>query len=133
MTLAQTYACPLRWLVGVGLVLTALVLICFDPGHYRFYPQCIFHQTTGLLCPGCGSLRALHQLLCGHLATAFRFNPLLVVGFPLVLGAYAWRRGRSQRGTFTVPLWWLWLGFALAVAFGVWRNLPGYPWPLPPP
>src|ERR1035438_1340940 len=62
--------------------LTALVLFCFDPRQYHFYPICLFHQTTGLLCPGCGALRAMHQLLHGHLAVAFQFNPMLIVSLP---------------------------------------------------
>ena len=61
-----------------------LVLFCFDPRQYPFYPVCFFHKTTGLLCPGCGALRAMHQLLHGHLATAFRFNPVLVVSLPIL-------------------------------------------------
>ena len=67
--------------VGATMSLVALaagVLFCFDPNRYPFYPLCFFHRATGLLCPGCGSLRALHQLLHGNLATAFHFNALLV-------------------------------------------------------
>ncbi|MCX6913024.1 MAG: DUF2752 domain-containing protein, partial [Verrucomicrobia bacterium] len=62
-----------------------LVLFCFDPRQYHFYPICFFHKATGLLCPGCGALRATHQLLHGHLAAAFRFNPMLVASLPFLL------------------------------------------------
>jgi hypothetical protein len=65
-------------------VLAGVVLFCFDPSRSAFYPVCLFHKTTGLLCPGCGSLRALHELLHGHLATAWRFNPLLVGSLPVL-------------------------------------------------
>jgi hypothetical protein len=61
-----------------------IVLFYFDPRQYHFYPVCFFHQTTGLLCPGCGTLRGLHQLLHGHLAAAFRFNPMLIVSLPFL-------------------------------------------------
>src|SRR5262245_53996639 len=59
------------------------VLFFFEPGRYSFYPRCLFPQATGLLCPGCGSLRATHQLLHGHVAEAFRLNALLVLAVPV--------------------------------------------------
>src|SRR5438045_3746474 len=61
----------------------ATVLFFFEPGAYTFYPRCLFYQTTGLLCPGCGSLRATHQLLHGHIAAALRLNALLVTAIPV--------------------------------------------------
>src|SRR2546421_11472933 len=61
-------------LVCAGLALVgAAVLFWFEPTQHAFYPICAFHRTTGLLCPGCGSLRALHQLLHGQVAAAFHF------------------------------------------------------------
>jgi hypothetical protein len=104
------------------------VLFFFNPSQFGFYPFCLFHRTTGLLCPGCGSLRALHQLLHGHLAAAFRFNPLLVLSLPFCawLGArYALRRMRQQPARLNVRPIWLWLVLAVALAFSVWRNIPG--------
>src|SRR3954447_20165 len=58
------------------------VLYWFNPAQFGFYPRCALYETTGLLCPGCGSLRAIHQLLHGHLAAAFQLNALLVLGLP---------------------------------------------------
>jgi len=58
------------WLFASGLMLAALagglVLFLFDPSQYHFYPRCVMYTTTGLLCPGCGSQRALHHLFHGH-------------------------------------------------------------------
>jgi hypothetical protein len=106
----------------------ALVLFWFDPRQYHFYPICFFHQTTGLLCPGCGALRALHQLLHGHLAAAFRFNPMLVVSLPVCfwLGARYYRRKAANQPTALAlrPLW-LWLILTTVLVVSVVRNLPG--------
>jgi len=105
-----------------------LVLFCFDPRQYHFYPVCLFHQTTGLLCPGCGALRATHQFLHGHVAAAFRFNPMLVVFLPLLLGfgaKYALQRARNQPGTVGVRPFWLWLALGAVLVVSVLRNLPG--------
>src|ERR1019366_8591847 len=115
--------------VGIPLVaLAGLVLFCFDPRQYHFYPLCIFHQTTGLLCPGCGGLRGLHQLLHGHLAAAFRFNPMLVASLPCLVwfGArYGLQQARHQPLSLGVrPVWW-WLTLAAVLVVSVLRNLPG--------
>ena len=48
------------------------------------FPRCTFHAWTGLQCPGCGGLRATHELLHGNVANAWQFNPLLVAALPLV-------------------------------------------------
>ena len=113
--------------------LAALVLFCFDPRRYHFYPVCFFHQTTGLLCPGCGALRAMHQLLHGHLVTAFRFNPLLIVSLPFVFwfGArFARQKARSQPLSLGLRPAWLWLILAAVLVVSVLRNLPGAPFAL---
>jgi len=104
------------------------VLFCFDPRQYHFYPICFFHKATGLLCPGCGALRATHQLLHGHLAAAFRFNPMLVASLPFLLwfGAkYALQQARNQPVTIVVRPLWLWLALGAVLAVSVVRNLPG--------
>jgi hypothetical protein len=119
--------------LAVSGLLTAavgLVLFCFDPRQYHFYPVCLFHQATGLLCPGCGALRATHQLLHGHLEAAFRFNPMLVVSLPLLLwfGAkYALQQARNQPVTIGVRSLWLWLALGAVLAVSILRNLPGAP------
>jgi len=125
-------------LLGGFATLAGLVLFFFDPSQYHFYPLCVFHQTTGLLCPGCGSLRALHHLLHGNIHTAFRFNPLVVLCLPFVFclaAACALRHARNQpMFSSTRPLWQLLFSFLLvALAFGVWRNLPGAPLAMLPP
>jgi hypothetical protein len=116
--------------LALGLALggvAAAWLYAFDPAKGGLYPVCYFHQTTGLLCPGCGGLRALHQLLHGHLAAAWHFNPLLVLFLPLA----AWMAGggalnllRGRPATFVVRPAWLWLAGGVVLVFGILRNLP---------
>jgi hypothetical protein len=103
------------------------VLYFFNPAESAFYPGCVFYKTTGLLCPGCGSLRALHQLLHGHILAALRFNALLVFSVPFTAALCAWyvcRRLQSQPFALNLKPAWLWLGFAALLLFGVLRNLP---------
>ena len=119
--------------LGLLAVAAALVLFCFDPSRYHFYPVCFFHKTTGLLCPGCGALRAGHQLLHAHLAAAFRFNPVLIVSLPVLvwLGArYSLRKARNQPACLGLRSSWLWLLLAAVLVVSVLRNLPGAPFAL---
>jgi hypothetical protein len=119
---------------GIWFVMSALliggaaVLYLFNPAQFGFYPVCFFYKTTGLLCPGCGTLRAMHQLLHGHLGAAFRFNSLIISSLPLV----AWgclRAARDSAANKPALAWirpsWLWLGLAVLIVFTILRNLPG--------
>lgn len=39
---------------------------------------CLFHEFTGLYCPGCGGTRAAIALLHGRLITSFLYHPLVI-------------------------------------------------------
>lgn len=75
--------CRRKTLIGCALVSAMfLVLYYVNPEHVIWMPKCPFHLLTGLQCPSCGSQRAVHQLLHGHLREAWRYNPFLVVSAP---------------------------------------------------
>jgi hypothetical protein len=127
--LADVAARPRRlrwwWWAGAGLVAALAVLFIFNPATHGFYPQCLLHRWTGLDCPGCGGLRAAHQLLHGNVAAAFRLNPLVVLALPALCGWAGWRwrrRGDHRITRATVLATWALVGALLA--FGVVRNLP---------
>ena len=107
------------------MALAAFVLYRFNPERVPFYPVCVFHRVTGLNCPGCGGLRAMHQLLNGKLAAAWRLNALAVLLVPMLLaGAIraAWLYPRGRIDEWLRP-GWLWFFLAGAMIFGVARNL----------
>ena len=130
---------PTGELAWIAVALVAMlgagaVLFCFDPASVRLFPSCFFHLATGLHCPGCGGTRAMHQLLHGHVLTAFHLNALLVVSLPLI----GWQIISVAAGKFrqapkvpSLSAHWLWLFLALAIAFGVLRNLPAFAWLAP--
>ena len=100
----------------------AWILFTFPPTSSRFYPQCTFHQITGLLCPGCGTTRALHALLHGRIAEAFAFNPMLFALAACALGGLpSVARGRTP--PFLMKPWFGWTSFAVVMAWWVGRNL----------
>ncbi|WP_211348917.1 DUF2752 domain-containing protein [Nocardioides litoris] len=108
------------------------VLFAVDPNEPGHYPTCPFLALTGAWCPGCGSLRALHDLVHLDLAGAAARNPLALVG--VVLLALAWvcwalrTAGRNAPHPVQVPAPWIWAFLAAVVAFGVLRNVPGWTW-----
>ena len=63
--------------------LAAAVLFLFDPATTGFYPPCLFKTILGTQCPGCGSLRAAHQLLHGNISAAWALNKPLLIALPL--------------------------------------------------
>lgn len=117
-------------LIAVAVLAVAVVFYFFDPARGGFYPPCLFHQYTGLHCPGCGSLRALHHLTHGEFTAAFRCNPLLLVLLPMLgwLGFRWLRRGRDAGGndSFLLRPVAAWTLLAVTIMFTVLRNLP---WP----
>jgi len=114
-------------LLGLAFGAVAAALFAFDPVRVSVFPVCPFHQLTGLWCPGCGTTRALHQLLHGNLAAAFRFNALSMSMLPVA--GYLIVRGDAS----TLKPTWIWVLLAAIVAFGVLRNIPAYPFTLMAP
>jgi hypothetical protein len=131
----------MRTVTAIGLMCTLVALYWWNPAATKLYPACPFHALTGYYCPGCGSLRAIHQLLHGEIGNAFRLNPLLVVCLPpLVYAALAsklhrFRFARVKR--LQQSAFWPWVILAVVLLFWLLRNLPypafGWLAPHPPP
>jgi hypothetical protein len=125
-------------LQSAGFVLLAVCALgfvyLFNPGNSRLFPTCPFLALTGCYCPGCGSLRALHQLTHGHPGAAFGLNPLMVLSLPFI-GYYFVSRatlaavGRPLRTFFIRPVL-IWALLGIILAYGVLRNIPVYPFSL---
>ena len=110
-----------------GLVAVFVILFLFNPSENPFYPRCALYTTTGFLCPGCGGLRAMHQLTHGHFLTALRYNPVAVLSLPFVAGwglRQVWRRIHGQPvHSITLSTFWLKVLLGVLIAFGILRNL----------
>ena len=127
------------WLspVTTGLVVAGAtaVLAVGDPNTTHI-PLCPFRAVTGLDCPFCGSLRAVHSLAHLDVASAASHNLLLTLAAPaLVVGWLAWLAASlGHRLRWPPPLprplpraaavaFW-----TVVVLFGVARNLPAMAW-----
>lgn len=125
--------------MGVGALAATAYVGLVDPNVPGHYPLCPTKAFTGLDCPGCGGLRAVHALMHGDLRGALDHNALAVL--VLIPGSVVlWTRWlrRTWRGpdagadaaTDTVPVpspALLWTTVALVVAFTVARNVTAVP------
>ena len=118
-------------LAGLGVAL--IILYLFSPTQYPFYPRCPLYVWTGLHCPGCGSLRAVHSLLHGDIVSALRFNSLLILSSPF-LGWLLLNSVRTPSGKVLVEAGprpsFIWIFLGVTLAFGILRNLPFAPFSL---
>lgn len=93
---------PRRWAGPVTVAAAALagatLLYVRDPHRPGAYGLCPFQALTGLWCPGCGGLRAVHDLTHGDVVASLSSN-VFVLPLVLVL-AVAWVRwvGKRWRG-----------------------------------
>ena len=113
-----------------------LVLLArVDPSRPGHYPTCPFLFLTGMYCPGCGSLRALHDLTQLDVAGAWGMNPLLVLTLPVVVAAWIGWTVRTARGrprSLVVPARAINGFLVLVLVFWVARNIPALaPWLAP--
>jgi len=91
-----------------------------QPGHY---PACPFRAITGYACPGCGSLRTLHDLAHGQFTAALTHNAMLVIILPFAMAA--WLRAVTGRtGAVATPRWLSYAAIAVLAVWAVVRNLP---------
>jgi hypothetical protein len=124
--------CAAIWAsASAGAVLAAAgvgVLYTFPPAASSWYPKCVFRAATGLLCPGCGTTRALHQLLHGNVEAAFRLNPMLFAMMLVALCALP-SLLRGERPRFLERPWFAYTTLAVLAVYWVVRNTPLYPFP----
>lgn len=120
-----------KLLLAAGALLLGVVLFYFyshNPEEGGAFLPCPLRATTGLLCPGCGSQRAVHYLLHGAFTKAWHYNELLplyaVYGGLLLLFSHSKGLQRRfpgmRRWLSSKPIVLSFLG-VIALHF-VWRN-----------
>lgn len=109
-------------------IVTGCALLHFYPPSTLHLPPCIFHEVTGLYCPGCGAARALHHLMNLEFGAAVHCNPLFVAAVPFLIYMFA-IKGLGAMGLWSGPEIRLshnasWALTAVVIAWWVVRNLP---------
>jgi hypothetical protein len=117
--------------VAAGLIVASAFLFAFNPVGSKFYPPCPFNFLTGFYCPGCGTLRALHQLLHGNVFAAIKLNALTVffvpfLGYSFVSYIAAGIKSWSLPKVF-IPAAFIWVLLGVVILFGILRNIPMEP------
>ncbi|MGE9267713.1 MAG: DUF2752 domain-containing protein [Verrucomicrobiales bacterium] len=120
---------PLRLAISGAFLLAAVLVLAGVWQGAAWLPPCLFHEVTGLDCPGCGLTRACSDALHGRFWQAFQHNPLGVILTPLAVVAMSvmlgqWLLGRPVRAPFGNG--WARGILALVLLFWVLRNVPGF-------
>ena len=117
-------------LLGVGMLYALFIKIT------GWKIPCVFHEVTGLHCPGCGITRMCLALIRLDFSLAFQCNPLIFSLLPVFLLVAVYFLIRYIRwGTWQTGKWMnvlLVVVVVLLVAFGILRNLPGMEMLQPP-
>jgi hypothetical protein len=130
VALRQPPSRQLPWAIAGVSALAAAAVYTYVKNPYApgAFPACMFHAGTGLYCPGCGGLRAAHELLHGDVIAALGMNPFVVLfAIPFLAVTAVWTLGAAAgmpwRAPNVKPVM-AWGVVALIAAFTIARNLP---------
>jgi hypothetical protein len=106
---------------GVLVIIFLSLYFLFNPSTSNFFPKCPFHTITGLYCPGCGSQRAIHDMMHLNIFEAINHNALMLFTFTFGIGLYLYSKKKFSDLIYhpKSPL----IIFGIIFLFGVLRNL----------
>jgi hypothetical protein len=118
-------------LITATVPVLALLYFFADARYSNFFPRCPIYSLTGLLCPGCGSQRAISSLLHGDVMQAINYNVLLVMSLPLLIySAFVSLSNMFRTKPIIQKIFYstafVKIVFVVVVLFGVFRNIPMY-------
>ena len=120
------------YLIGLLTVLFALAgfLYAFDPAGSNIFPPCPFYTITGFYCPGCGSQRALHDILHLDLPGAAENNILVIPALLVIIYQLICQFLKPKHQNILYYSSAPWIILVIIVIFWILRNLPFYPFTL---
>lgn len=119
-----------KWPCWVLLIPLSIMLLAIAPWLSERMPSCLFHEKTGLFCPGCGATRAALDLSNGDWFGAMRNNVLFVSslglsGVWILVSAVSEKFPEVKKlRVFRFRLWFLWWILATLITFTLLRNIP---------
>ena len=119
-----------KWPCWVLLIPLSIMLLAIAPWLSERMPSCLFHEKTGLFCPGCGATRAALDLSNGDWFGAMRNNVLFVSslglsGVWILVSAVSEQFPEVKKlRVFRFRLWFLWWILATLITFTLLRNIP---------
>ena len=120
------------FLIGLltGLLALAGFLYVFDPSDSKIFPPCPFYTITRFYCPGCGSQRALHDILHLDLSGAAENNILVIPAILVIIYNLIYQLLKPKHQNILYYSSAPWIILVIIVIFWILRNLPFYPFPL---
>lgn len=118
----------------IFICLFLLLLLYFYLNYYMsFSIPCLFHELTGLYCPGCGITRIIFSILQFDFYQAFRWNIFLFILIPIFLGYgivyyVDWIFDKTPP---VLPNWFWNILLFSAILFGILRNIPYFHYLIP--
>ena len=85
----KTIKITIATIIGILLLMAAIVFYKFNPEEISIFPKCPFLIATGYKCPGCGTQRAIHDLLNLNVGSAISHNVYIMFAIPYIMtGAF---------------------------------------------
>lgn len=118
-------------IIFIFIIFGVIYFYKYNPAE-SLYPPCPFYYLTGLYCPGCGSSRAVHNLLHGRFLKALDLNPLMVLSIPFVvylfiadMGIHLGKKVIFKRPVFSHGVYIIIM--CLIIVYWILRNIPFFP------
>ena len=113
---------------GISILLGVYALFTYFPPDTYFYVPCLFHLSTGLHCPGCGSTRAVSSFMHGEILIGLKNNLLMILWGPYLIYrvfimVFSWIDGK-QRVIWSPPISTVIIFLILTMTYTILRNLP---------
>lgn len=105
----------------LGIVLVSLYFSYNPSNNTHLFPKCPFYGISGLHCPGCGSQRAIHDLMHLRFLDAIGHNLLLMITIFFGGGLYLYSRSKFSKLIYHPKS--PYIIFSIVILFWVLRNL----------
>ena len=118
------------FLIGLASIFVGVyVFYTYSPYESGLFPRCSIYVTTGYQCTGCGSQRAIHDLLHFRLLSAFKANALVVLCIPVLLLSFISYRYKAASclglriNNYLLGTKTIWVILGILIVFTVCRNM----------
>lgn len=116
-------------ILALGFLLGVAFIACiYHPSTPVKMISCPFREVTRFYCPGCGTIRALTQLIQGNIFKAISHNIFAVLFFPLLVWTILSNISIVLTGKplpkLELPSKYIWVIFWMLILFTVGRNVP---------
>lgn len=116
-----------KWIfVVIILVITGYYFFLNPYEQEYFFISCPFYKMTGYQCSGCGSQRAIHEILHLNFKEAFHQNALVIFGIPyfsLIFFTSFHQEKCAKLRQFLIGKKTIIILFIIVILFGIFRNL----------